>query len=286
MDDLSFAKTFYPSSKLVPYLSNLTAQLHTSVYANKKEKKGRFLAFWKYEVPKASYECRKELLYSLIIFSIAIAVGVFSTMQDDSYVNQILSDQYVNMTLENIEKGDPMAVYKSADESSMFVGITSNNVRVSFLAYVVGILGSIPTGLILTFNGVMVGAFITFFFKKGLLWIALTTIFIHGALELSAIVIAGGAGLALGNSFLFPKTYKRSTSLLAGAKRSLKVIIGLVPVFIVAGALESFVTRHYLEIGSIGRVLIILLSFAFIIWYFIIYPAQVKNYDPEETVST
>lgn len=286
LDDLSYAKTFYPNSKLVPFLSNLTAKLHTSVYGNKKEKKSRFLDFWRYEVPLAVQACHKELLYSLIIFLASIGVGIFSTIQEGSFVNQILGDGYVNMTLENIENDDPMAVYKSMDEGGMFLGITTNNVRVSFLAYVLGIFGSILTGLLLLYNGVMVGAFITFFYNKGLFWISFSTIFIHGALELSAIVIAGGAGLALGNSLLFPKTYKRTTSLLAGARRSLKVIIGLVPVFIVAGALESFVTRHYLEMGGIVRTLIIVLSFAFIIWYFIIYPIKVKNNVPAETLNT
>jgi len=150
--------------------------------------------------------------------------------------------------------------------------------------YVLGILGTIPAAYILFSNGVMVGAFLGYFMSRGLTSIALSTVFIHGALELSAIVIAGGAGIVLGNSFLFPGSYSRIDSLIEGARRSLKIIIGLVPVFIVAALLESFVTRHYLTIGSIGRNSIILISFAFVIWYFIYYPTKINGREQSTTV--
>ena len=273
-DDLSFARTFYPESTVVPYLNDLAVRLHQKIYSNRKEKKSRFRRFWFYEVPEAIHQSRKELRYSLIIFLVAIAIGMFSSFQDDSYVNLILGDSYVNMTEENIKEGDPMAVYKDASQSSMFFGISTNNIRVSFMAYVIGVFGSVLTGLLLFYNGVMVGAFQYFFVSKGMFWISFSTIFIHGALELSAIIIAGGAGIVLGNSFLYPGTYTRGRSLRMGGKRSLKIIIGLVPVFILAALLESFVTRYYLELGSIGRAAIILMSFIFVFWYFIYYPRK------------
>ena len=80
--------------------------------------------------------------------------------------------------------------------------------------------------------------------------------------------------MVLGNSFLFPGTYKRIDSLKMGAKRALKIMIGLIPVIVAAAILEGFVTKHYLAIGSVGRWLIIIISFAFIIWYFILYPRK------------
>jgi uncharacterized membrane protein SpoIIM required for sporulation len=277
-DDLSYAKTFYPESPLTGYLNELALRLHQRIYKNKKEKKNRIREFWLYEVPKAIYDSRKELLYACIIFSISIGIGLFSSFQDDSYVNLILGDSYINMTEENISAGDPMAVYKDASHTSMFFGISSNNIRVSFLAFVIGIFGSVLTGLLLFYNGVMVGAFQYFFISKGMFWISFSTIFIHGALELSAIVIAGGAGIVLGNSFLYPGTYSRGRSLRIGGKKSLKIVMGLVPVFILAALLESYVTRYYLELGSGGRALIIILSFAFVFWYFIYFPRKLfKN---------
>ena len=285
-DDLSYAQTFYPDSKVVGYLNGLAIKAHQYIYRNKKEKKSRFVDFWKYEVPKAVLESHREMSYSLIIFLVAITIGVFSSMLDEDYVRLILGDYYVNMTLENIEKGDPMAVYKSASQGNMFFGISSNNVRVSFLAYVLGIFGSLGTGMVLLYNGVMVGAFQYFFIKNGLFWISFSTIFIHGALELSEIVITGGAGIVLGNSLLFPGTYSRRVSLVRGAKRSLKIIMGSVPVVILAAIIESYLTRHYLEMGSALRIIVIVASFAYIIWYYILYPKKLQRDGKLESVYT
>lgn len=276
-DDLSYAQTFYPSSKLVSYLNTIALSLHRKIYKNKKEKKSRFKHFWWYEVPVAMREGHKELLYSFLVFMIAIGIGVFSSMYDDSFVRLILGDYYVNMTLDNIDQGDPMGVYKSHSQGSMFFGIAINNVRVSFMAFAFGIMSSIMTGYILLQNGIMVGAFQYFFIQKGLGWISFSTIFLHGALELSAIVIAGAAGMIIGNSWMFPGTYSRSTSLAIGSKRALKIIVGLVPVFIIAAIIESFVTRLYQEMPDALRSLIILVSFAWILYYFVWLPIKLER---------
>ncbi len=276
-DDLSYVKTFYPRSKLIVYLNEMAVKAHATIYRNKKEERGRFWNFFKYEVPLAIWEGRRTILWATIIFLIAIGIGLLSNVIDEDFTRQILGDRYVNMTLDNIEKGDPMAVYDS-ESVSMFIGIGQNNVRVALYAFVFGIFGSVLSGFILVSNGIMVGTFLHFFVRKGLFGLAFSTIFIHGALELSAIAIAGGAGMILGNSLLFPGTFKRRDSLRMGAKRALKIMVGLIPVIIAAAVLESFVTKHYLEIGSIGRWAIIIVSFVFIIWYFILYPRKLYNH--------
>lgn len=275
-DDLSYSKTHYPKAKTTQYLNSIAARVHQEIYKNKKEKKSRLITFWKYELPFIFKNSHKQLLYSFIIFIVAILVGVVSSAYDDSFVRLILGDSYVNMTLENISKGDPMAVYKSSTQIDMFLGITMNNIRVSFIAFVMGILFSFGTGYILFSNGIMLGAFQYFFYAKGLLLQSALVIWIHGTLEISAIVIAGAAGLTMGNSILFPGTYSRGVSFVRGAKQGVKIVIGLVPIFIAAGFLESFVTRYsnmpmWLSLSIIG------ISLSFIIWYFIIYPIRLNN---------
>ena len=86
---------------------------------------------------------------------IALIIGVFSAANNDSFVRLILGDSYVNMTSENISKGDPMAVYKQMNQVDMFLGITFNNIRVSFFAFMLGILFSFGTAYILFSNGIM-----------------------------------------------------------------------------------------------------------------------------------
>lgn len=275
-DDLSYSKTNYPKSKTTKYLNSLAARVHQEIYKNKKEKKSRIVAFWKYELPFVFKNSHKQLLYAFIIFVVAMLVGIVSAAYDDNFVRLILGDSYVNMTLDNIDKGDPMAVYKSMNQINMFIGITVNNIYVSFMCFVFGLLFSIGTGYMLFTNGLMLGAFQYFFYSKGLLLQSVLVIWIHGTLEISAIIISGCAGLVMGNSILFPGTYSRGVSFVRGAKQGVKIIIGLVPVFITAAFFEGFVTRYshmpmWLSLTIIGS------SLTFIIWYFIIYPIKLNR---------
>jgi uncharacterized membrane protein SpoIIM required for sporulation len=275
-DDLSFSKTHYPKSKTTQYLNAVAARVHQEIYKNKKEKRNRILVFWKYELPFLFRNSHRHLLTAFIIFTVAMLIGAVSSANDDSFVRLILGDSYVNMTLENIDKNDPMAVYKSMNQTDMFLAITLNNVYVSFLCFVLGIVFSVGTGYMLFTNGVMLGAFQYFFYAKGLLLKSVLVIWIHGTLEISAIIIAGCAGLTMGNSILYPGTYSRAVSFQKGARQGLKIIIGLVPIFILAGFLEGFVTRHT-EMPMALSLSIIFLSLFFIIWYFIIYPIRLNK---------
>lgn len=276
-DDLSYARTYFPRSKTVRYLNQLASKIHRTIYRNKREDTKRIRRFWIIELPELLISVRKELLVSLLIFIFSIMIGWGSAANDDTFVRLILGDAYVNMTLQNIEQGDPMAVYKGSRELPMFLGITFNNVRVAFLAFVFGAIFSVGTAYFMFSNGVMLGAFQYLFYERGLFWDSWRTVWIHGTLELSAIVIAGAAGFILGNSILFPKTYKRGTSFIRGAKKGLKIVIGLVPVFITAGLLESFVTRHN-DMPVYLNLAIIIFSFLFIIGYFIVYPIVLHKY--------
>jgi uncharacterized membrane protein SpoIIM required for sporulation len=280
MADLSYARTFYPKSKTTIYLNQLTSKLHRAIYRNKREESSRIRKFWISELPRLNLEIRKPLLIALIVFMFGMAVGMLSAAYDDTFVRLIMGDRYVNMTLANIEKGDPLAVYKTANEIQMFFGITINNIKVSFYAFIMGLLFSVGTGYVLFNNGVMVGAFMYFFIERGLFWESFGTIFIHGALELTAIVLAGAAGFILGAGFMFPGTYTRMESFTRGAKKGLKVVVGLIPIFIIAGFLESFVTRHN-QISPFINYPIIILSFAFLLFYYILYPLHLQKKDKE-----
>jgi uncharacterized membrane protein SpoIIM required for sporulation len=276
-DDLAYSSTFYPDSKTTHYLNQLSRSFHAGIYQNKKERFSRFISFFKREIPEAVLASHRQLLYALLFFLVAVAVGVISTAYDRNFPRVVMGDEYVNMSLRNIRHNDPMAVYKSMEPGGMFVGIAINNIKVSFFIFVAGIFLSAPCVLLLIQNGIMVGVFVTMFAQKGLTQVALLSIFLHGALELSAIVIAGGAGITLGNSILFPGTYSRSESLTRAGSRALKIAIGLVPVFVTAAIFESFVTRHYQEMPVGLSLAVIILSFSFITWYFIILPLQLKQ---------
>ena len=275
--DLAFAQTHYPHSRITIYLNNLSSSLHNELYRNKREKWSRVLTFWTQEVPDVMWKERRLLLISFLIFMVSVLIGVLSTLGDSSFPRLILGDGYMDMTLENIAKGKPMGVYGSEEESVMFLGITLNNIMVSFNIFVSGVLTSFMPGYQLFQNGIMVGCFDTFFYQHGLLGESLLATMLHGTLELSAIVVAGAAGLAMGNGWLFPGTYSRIVSFQRGAKRGMKIVVGTVPLFILAGFIESFITRHT-EINDFVRLTVILLSLCFVIFYFIYLPYKRNHY--------
>ena len=270
-DDLSFAQTQYPQSRTSSYLNSLTSRIHLELYRNKREDKRRFVSFWKYEVPQVVYESRKQLLYALIIFLLATSLGMVSAMYDDTFVRLIMGDGYVNMTLSNIEKGNPTAVYGTSDETSMFFAITLNNIRVSFFAFAAGVLLSVGTGILLFRNGIMVGAFFGFLLKQNVFAQSIAVVMLHGTIELSSIVIAGGAGFVMGNSILFPGTFSRLESFKVGAKKGVKIIVGLIPLFVIAGFIESFITR-YAFMPIFIKLTIIVLSAVLMLYYFVYHP--------------
>tara|TARA_R110000868_G_scaffold1211_8_gene9453 strand:- start:6361 stop:7344 length:984 start_codon:yes stop_codon:yes gene_type:complete len=273
-NDLAYAQSCFSGSKTTQYLNDLSIQAHNTIYKNRKENASRFFTFWTVEIPELFSYRLKELGAAIFIFLLFCGVGVLSQQNDASFARLILGDQYVNLTVNNIEEGDPLAIYGMHTQMDMFFKITFNNIRVSFVNFILGIFTVFGTAWVMMKNAIMVGVFITFFDGYDLLSDAMLVIFIHGALELSAITISGAAGFVLGNSFIFPGTYKRSVSFVRGVKDGIKMLVSLIPVFIVAGFLESFVTR-YTNMPLVLSLFIIFGSFTFIIGYYIVMPVRI-----------
>lgn len=275
-DHLSYAQTFYPNSNTANYLNSLSVLAHQKIYKTKRESRNRFITFYTKEFPLFFAKYHKQLVISFVTFLLFSIVGAYSAATDGDFVRLIMGNGYVNMTLANIEKGDPMAVYKKMEALDMFLGITINNIKVALYAFTLGVFLSIGTLAILMRNAVMLGSFQYFFYDKGLLWESARTIWIHGTIEISVIIVAGCAGLVLGNSILFPGTYTRLQSFVRGAKDGIKILISTIPFFIIAGFLEGFVTRHT-EMPDWLAILIISGSLSLIIFYYVIYPIKLKR---------
>ena len=270
-DHLSYANTFYPGSKTAEYLNHLASQSHQKIYKAKRESKNRFITFFTREFPLLFYKYQPQLLIAFATFILFSVIGAYSAATDGAYVRSIMGDGYVNRTLENIANKDPMAIYKDANEVEMFMGITVNNIKVALYAFILGILMGVGSLFIMMRNGVMLGSFQYFFYDKGMLWESARTIWIHGTIEISVIIIAGCAGLVLGNGILFPETFTRLESFKIKLKDGLKIVISTIPFFIVAGFLEGFVTRHT-EMPDWLAILIIASSLFLILFYYVIYP--------------
>lgn len=272
-DDLSFARTFYPNRSVRVYLNGLAQRVFFKIYKGKKSKRSRLVEFWANELPLLLFQSRKDLLLSLVLFAVAMAIGMLSCYADPDFLEIILGADYVEMTKANIESGDPMAVYKERGETNMFLGITLNNILVALRTFLFGVFYAIGTLGILLYNGIMLGAFQFFFIEQGLFRESFLTVWMHGAFEISSIVIAGAAGITMGRGLVFPGTLSRIRSFQLSARRGLSIMVGTVPLFIIAGFIESFLTR-YTDVPDVVRGMFILLCFGLVIFYFVIFPAM------------
>ena len=277
VNDLSYAQTYYPKSKTVVYLNYLASQIYQKIYKTKRTEQNRLIYFFSTEVPLIVYQYRRYLVYAFVLFFACTAIGVISAKYDTDFVRLIMGDDYVNMTLENIEEGNPVAVYKSGSNWGGFIAITMNNLYVGLRCFLFGVFGGIGTFWIMLQNCIMLGSFQYFFYQEGVFWESVQGIWIHGSMEIFAIVIEAAAGFILGASILFPKTSSRMASFKMGFKDGLKIFLSTMPFTIAAGFLEGFVTRYSLEMPNWLNVVIILSTLSMISFYFLVFPFIVHS---------
>lgn len=276
VDDLAYAKTFYPSGKTANYLNKQASKVYLDIYKNQKEESSRLVKFWKYDLPLTIYKHRKAVLFSLLLFIVFFLIGFLIAAKDPDVMRSFFGNDYVDKTLENIEKGNPFGIYERGNPFLSWLGIMINNIKVSFVFFVSGIFCGIPTMYKLAETGVMVGIFDQLFASKGLGLSFWLVVFVHGTLEITSIILAGAAGFILGKSFLFPGTRKRIDAFKNAAKDGVKIMIGIFPVFTVAAFFEGLFTRLYND-ASWFTTLVTTLSVIFVIWYFLLYPIKLAR---------
>jgi len=276
VDDLAYAKTFYPFSNTVKYINGLAGSIYLTIFQHRRQSARSLITFWTTDLPLVIRRSHRIILFAFLFFLLFVALGAFSAAKDQDFIRAILGDGYVDMTERNIANGDPFNVYKDSGEFVMFLQIMWNNIRVAFNMFAGGIIFSVGTLYILFHNGVMVGAFESLFYQAGLGKEFILVVFIHGTLELSAIVLAGAAGLRMGNAILFPGTFTRLQSLKQGAKDGVKIMVSLVPVLIVAAFFESYLTRHT-DMPLAASLTVLIGSAAFILFYYVWLPIQVAR---------
>lgn len=276
VDDLAYAKTFYPAGKVTSYINAQASRIYLDIYRNRKEESNRLVTFWKYDLPLTIRKHHKVVLFAFIFFLIFFVIGFFTSAQDEGVSRSIFGDAYVDHTQENIAKGNPFGIYEHGNPFFSWISLMIHNIRVSFLMFVSGIFAGVPSLYLSIQNAVMLGTFDQFFTARGFgidFWLV---VFVHGTLEITAIIMASAAGLVLGKSYLFPGTIRRMEAFKQGAKDGVKIMVGLMPVFALAAFFEGFITRLYNDISWLTTI-IFALSVVFVIWYFIIYPIRLSK---------
>lgn len=280
--DLSYAKTHYPHSNITSYLNYLAGREYKAIY---KKKEGRpIFDFWTKDFPLIIGHNKPALYTATVFFILFCSLGAVCSIIEPEFIESVLGKDYVSITEGNIKKGKPFGIYDNESPMNMFVKIFANNFFVGLLVFMSGIFLGLGSFINTFRNGLMVGTFLTMFFKYSLGLKAIFVIMLHGTLELMGLVIECMAGLILGLSFLFPGTLTRKQALMKGLLEGGKIFIGTIPITLMAAFIESFVTRFgKTGLENINIVVAILLavvlaaSWIFIIWYFYIFSSKIAK---------
>ncbi|MCQ2233916.1 MAG: stage II sporulation protein M [Paludibacteraceae bacterium] len=272
--DLSYAQTQYPESRVIDYLNDLARSLHEMIYVPKGFTLKSLQKLMFNDVPAVIVHYRKSLLAALALFIFFVLVGVILAIQSEDNIRRVMGDWYVSMTLDNIANGEPTGVYSGDEMLYSFERIAINNILVTLRMFGAGIIPFLGPLYFMQYNGVMLGEFQTLFFLHDAGLQSMTAIWIHGAFEISSLVIAAGAGFTLAMGWVFPGTHKRLDAFKTSAQGAVRILCTTIPLFVVAAFFEGFVTRQ-VQWPLIVKLFIIFGSFGFIFSYYIYLPYKV-----------
>lgn len=250
--DLAYSQTHYPRSETTAYLNRLVGSAHGELYGDRPRRIGAAWRFVTREYPRLVRRCWRPVLLSAAILSAAVVLGWVLVYTDPALARLTLPEAFRDTVGEVMER-DATAdggVW-AAMAPAISAAITVNNVQVSLTVFAGGITFGALTAWALVRNGLLLGVLAGAFGQAGESLSFWSLIVPHGAIELPAIALAGGAGLMLAGALLFPGDLPRSQALRAVAPDAVRLVLGVVPLLIVAGLIEGFVTPR--ELGEVGK---------------------------------
>ncbi|HEX2848908.1 MAG TPA: stage II sporulation protein M [Acidimicrobiales bacterium] len=256
---LSFARTYYEDPALTAQLSGLVATAGAVVYGTRPRTLRALGRFFSTTFPAAVWHNRAFVAIAAGLFFVpAILIGTWlasSPKAVDAVGTPALREAYLNQDFESYYSSEPAAQFAAK--------VTTNNIQVGFLAFAGGILLCVPTVLLLVYNGANLGVPAGLFSAAGQNAKFYGLVLPHGLLELTAVVIAGAAGLRLGWTLIDPGDRTRRTALVEEGRRAVVLVLGLVATFLVAGTIEGFVTGSGLPTAMrVGIGVVVELAFA------------------------
>jgi uncharacterized membrane protein SpoIIM required for sporulation len=258
---LSYVRTYYGEPALTARLTRSVASANGVVYGSRPRSWRRLGTFFTVTFPAAVWHQRRPILAALLLFVVPAALVGLWLVSDPIALEASGSAAerriYVEEQFEQYYSDDPSAQF--------FTAVTTNNIRVGFAAFALGALLCLPGAFILVLNAVNLGVAAAWMISEGEALRFWGLILPHGALEITAIVIAGGAGLALGWAVIAPGDRRRADALAEEGRRAVAIVGGLMATFLVAGLIEGFVTGSALPASV--RVAIGLVTWAVFVLY-------------------
>ena len=246
--DLARLRTLDADPAVEQELNHLVCQAHGLIYRSSAA--SRRFSLWRFYFVTYPRLFRQTWRFTLASFLLSLVVSLMAFQVVQSHP-EIVADILGGMDQEFVgdkQPGDIRDRFDQAPSSVLMTMVTTNNIGVAITAFALGITFGIGTVFVLIMNSAMLGGIAGAFAQSGqsaALWM---TILPHGALELSAIVWAGGAGFVLAWPLWRPGRRTRRLALREEAGKAVRLAVGLIPAFIVAGMLEGFVTPPHVPL--------------------------------------
>jgi uncharacterized membrane protein SpoIIM required for sporulation len=238
--DLAIARRDYPTHRVTEYLNGLVAQAHGTVYQSRAHRRASLLTFFTHTFPRTFRETWAYTLAAFLMFLLPAIFGYIVSYRDPDAGASILGLEGV---IRNIR--DQHEWWQSINEDGRSASasfIMTNNIGVAFRAFAGGILFGIFTLYIMIQNGLMLGIIAGASHALGFAGNLWGFVAAHGTIELSMIFLSGGAGMQLGWALLRPGLYTRRAALVLATRRALNLLLGCVPLLIIAGIIEGFIS--------------------------------------------
>lgn len=236
--DLAYARMCYPGHPVVRELEQLVGSAHSILYQAGRTKSRSWLDFWRDTWPARVRQAARPILLATAIFWVSAVLGFFLTVENPTLEGLFVSPD-MRQAIEE-KKLWTESLTRTAPAASS--AIATNNINVSLATWALGLTFGIGTVWLLVLNGLMLGAIAAACFRAGVFLPLAEFVVGHGSLELPAIWISGGAGLLMAGAMLFPGRYSRRVELRHNARHSVQIIVGMVPLLLVAGTIEAFVS--------------------------------------------
>ncbi|SET50686.1 Uncharacterized membrane protein SpoIIM, required for sporulation [Oceanobacillus limi] len=241
---LSYSQTYFPTDDVTAYLNGLVSKSHNILYKDQMTSFQQVRYFFRSKFIGLLLEQWKYVVVAMMLFIVGGLASFLSVMNDPLHLYSIISsDMAYGVDPERLGAG-----HDSIDSSLMSAEIMTNNIQVAILAFASGITFGLLTVYLLIYNGILIGALAAVFWHAGMSYEFWAYIVPHGMIELVAIFIAGGAGLLMGHKLFVPGLYSRRYQLKVQAKRSVQLFLGTIPLFIIAGIIEGFITPSSLSL--------------------------------------
>lgn len=239
--DLALAQREFPTHPLTGHLNRLVAQAHALVYRSEPLVRQQLSHFFTEDFPGTFREALPFVVVAALLFFLpALAAGAATaTLPESAQWLLPLQVQQLIPTIEDQELWTDIPIAERPFASSF---IMRNNIQVSILAFGGGILAGLLTVWILIFNGLMLGGLMGLTIHHGVGFELGTFVIGHGVVELSVICIAGGSGLMMGWALLHPGLQRRRDALAEAARKSVRLLMGCIPLLLIAGLIEGFLS--------------------------------------------